>query len=99
GFGVRQVSLRQLPDAVVPCDACGGRRFRRETLEVRVKGLSIADVLDLPLARAAEVFRDLSDVARPLKAATEVGLGYVPLGEPTDRLSGGEALRLRLAAA
>ena len=99
GLGVRTVSLRHLPEAQVPCDACGGRRFRRETLEVRVKGLSIADVLELPLSRAAETFRDLSEVARPLAAATEVGLGYVPLGEPTDRLSGGEALRLRLAAA
>jgi excinuclease ABC subunit A len=92
------VRLRHLPDLEAPCDVCDARRFRRETLEVRVKGLSIADVLDLPLARAAEVFRDLRG-SDALRAAVDVGLGYVPLGEPTHRLSGGEALRLRLAAA
>ena len=64
-----------------------------------MKGLSIADVLETTLARAAEIFRDLRGVGGPLQAATEVGLGYVPLGEPTERLSGGEALRLRLASA
>jgi excinuclease ABC subunit A len=78
---------------------CEGRRFRRDVLDVRVKGLSFADVLDLPLGRAADVFRDLEGVGRPLRAATDVGLGYVPLGEATERVSGGEALRLRLAAA
>jgi excinuclease ABC subunit A len=98
GTGLRSVRLRHLPDLEAPCDVCEGRRFRRETLEVRVKGLSIADVLDLPLSRAAEVFRDLRG-ADALRAAVDVGLGYVPLGEPTHRLSGGEALRLRLAAA
>jgi excinuclease ABC subunit A len=99
GLGRRAVRLRHLPELTAPCDVCGGRRFARETLEIRVKGLSIADVLDLPLARAAEVFRDLPSVGGPLRAATEVGLGYVPLGESADRLSGGEGLRLRLAAA
>jgi excinuclease ABC subunit A len=99
GLGVRSVRLRHLPELLAPCDVCGGKRFRPETLEVRVKGLSIADVLDLPLATAAATFRDITPVAGPLRASTDVGLGYVPLGEPTDRLSGGEALRLRLAAA
>jgi excinuclease ABC subunit A len=99
GLGERAVRLRHLPEVSAPCDVCGGKRFRPETLEVRVKGLSIADVMALPIAEAATVFRDLTPVAGALRAATDVGLGYVPLGEPTDRLSGGEALRLRLAAA
>jgi excinuclease ABC subunit A len=99
GLGVRGVRLRHLPGAEAVCDVCEGRRFSRETLEVRVKGLSIADVLALPVRRAAETFRDLRRIAAPLEAASEVGLGYVPLGEATDRLSGGEGLRLRLAAA
>jgi excinuclease ABC subunit A len=98
GTGLRAVRLRHLPDLEVPCDVCEGRRFKAETLDVRVKGLSVADVLDLPLSRAAEVFRDLR-IADALRAAVDVGLGYVRLGEPTHRLSGGEALRLRLAAA
>jgi excinuclease ABC subunit A len=92
------VRLRRLPELEAPCDVCEGRRFRPETIDVRVKGLSIADVLELPLSRAAEVFRDLRG-ADALRAAVDVGLGYVPFGEPTHRLSGGEALRLRLAAA
>jgi len=99
GLGRRAVRLRHLPELAAPCDVCEGRRFRRDVLDVRVKGLSFADVLDLPLARAADVFRDLEGVGRPLRAATDVGLGYVPLGEVTERLSGGEALRLRLASA
>lgn len=99
GLGVRAVRLRHLPELAAPCDACEGRRFRPETLEIRVKGLSIADVLEMPVARAAEVFRDLPGVGRPLAAAADVGLAYVRLGEATDRLSGGEALRLKLAAA
>ncbi len=99
GLGDRPVALRDLGPMRVPCDACDATGFAPDTLKVRVKGLSIADVMALPLSRAAEVFRDLPSVARPLEAATEVGLGYVPLGEPTSRLSGGEALRLRLASA
>ncbi len=99
GLGTRSIRLRHLPDLAAACDACGGRRFGKDTLEVRVKGLSIADVLETTLARAAEIFRDLRGVGSPLQAATDVGLGYVPLGEPTERMSGGEALRLRLASA
>ena len=99
GLGTRSIRLRHLPDLAATCDACGGRRFGRDTLEVRVKGLSMADVLETTLARAAEIFRDLRGVGGPLQSAADVGLGYVPLGEPTERLSGGEALRLRLASA
>ncbi|MFV1959541.1 MAG: hypothetical protein ACC662_09040, partial [Planctomycetota bacterium] len=99
GTGARSVALRTLAPVRVACDACEGTGFAKETLRVRVKGLSIADVLALDLEGAATLFRDLPAVAGPLRAATEVGLAYVPLGEPTSRLSGGEALRLRLAAA
>lgn len=99
GVGERRVALRDLAPVHVTCDACDGTGFDRETLKVRVKGLSMADVLALPLEGAGTLFRDIPTVARPLAAATDVGLGYVPLGEPTNRLSGGEALRLRLAAA
>jgi excinuclease ABC subunit A len=99
GTGERRVALRELAPARVACDACDGNGFHRETLKVRVKGLSIADVLALPLEGAGRLFRAIPTIARPLAAATEVGLGYIPLGEPTSRLSGGEALRLRLAAA
>jgi excinuclease ABC subunit A len=99
GAGERRVALRDLAPVEVVCDACEGTGFHRDTLKVRVKGLSIADVLALPLEGAGTLFRDIPTVARPLAAATDVGLGYVPLGEPTSRLSGGEALRLRLAAA
>jgi excinuclease ABC subunit A len=99
GLGERSVRLRHLPELAAACDVCAGKRFRPETLEVRVKGLSIGDVMRLPIADAAAVFRDISTVSGPLRAAADVGLGYVPLGESTDRLSGGEALRLRLAAA
>ncbi len=99
GLGFHAVRLRHLPDVTVVCEVCGGARFTKDTLAVRVKGLSIAEALALPVARAAEVFRHVKGVGRPLAAAADVGLGYVPLGEATDRLSGGEALRLRLAAA
>lgn len=99
GTGRRTVLLRDLPEHRVTCDACGGRRYRPEVERVRVKGFSFADVLELSLAEAAEAFRDLPRVHRPLRAAADVGLGYVPLGEATSRLSGGEALRLRLASA
>ncbi len=99
GLGERRIALRDLAPQRLVCEACEGTGFHRETLEVRVKGLSIADVLDLPLEAAATLFRDIPAAARPLEAAVSVGLGYVPLGEPTSRLSGGEALRLRLASA
>ncbi len=99
GTGRRTVVLRDLPEHRIACDVCGGRRFRAEMDRVRVKGFSFADVLALTVQEARQVFRDLPRVYRPLAAADDVGLGYVPLGEATTRLSGGEALRLRLAAA
>ncbi len=99
GTGFRTVALRDLPEHRVPCDVCAGRCFRPEVERVRVKGLSIADVLALPIGEAAQVFQHIPRARRPLAAAADVGLGYIPLGEPTTRVSGGEALRLRLAAA
>lgn len=99
GSGRRAVALRDLPEHLVTCDVCGGSRFRAEAAGVRVRGLSMADVLCSTLEEAAGVFRALPRARRPLRAAVDVGLGYLPLGEATTRLSGGEALRLRLAAA
>lgn len=99
GTGRRTVVLRDLPEHRIPCDVCGGRRFRADIERVRVKGYSFADVLELSIEEAATTFRDLPRVHGPLAAAADVGLGYIPVGETTARLSGGEALRLRLAAA
>ncbi len=99
GTGRLRVALRDLAAVSVRCDACRGSGFANDTLEVRVKGMSIAEIAALPLEDATTVFRDFAPVARALQAATDVGLGYIPLGESTSRLSGGEALRLRLAAA
>jgi len=99
GTGTRTVRMRDLPAHRMPCDACGGTRFCAEAQRVRVKGWSIAETLALPIAEAAQAFRDLPRVAAPLAAAAEVGLGHVTLGESPARLSGGEALRLSLAAA
>src|SRR5204863_2425275 len=82
-----------------PCEACGGRRYPPEMDAVRVKGLAIGDVLGLTVGEGAALFRDLPRVGPALKAAADVGLGYVPLGRPATRLSLGELLRLRLAAA
>ncbi|MDJ0522268.1 MAG: ABC-ATPase UvrA [Planctomycetota bacterium] len=99
GTGRRTVVLRDLPEHRIPCDVCGGSRFRADIERVRVKGYSMPDVLRITIEEGARVFRDLPRVRGPLQAAADVGLGYVPLGETTARLSGGEALRLRLAAA
>lgn len=99
GTGHLRVALRDLAAVSVVCDACHGSGFAPDTLDVRVKGMSIAEVAALPLEDAATVFRDFAPVARALRAAADIGLGYIPLGESTSRLSGGEALRLRLAAA
>ena len=99
GTGRRTVMLRDLPEHRVLCDVCGGRRYRAEIDRVRVKGYAFADLLAKTIQEVADIFRDLPRVQRPLHAAAQVGLGYIPLGEPTSQLSGGEALRLRLASA
>jgi excinuclease ABC subunit A len=87
-----------LPDVNVPCETCRGKRYDRETLEVRFKGKSIADVLAMPVEQAAELFVDIPQIFIKLKTLLEVGLGYVNLGQSSTTLSGGEAQRIKLAS-
>ncbi|CAI8055427.1 UvrABC system protein A [Geodia barretti] len=86
-----------LPDVFVTCDVCGGSRYNRETLEIRYKGSSIADVLNLTANRASTFFRNIPAAQRQLKSLADVGLGYLRLGQPATSLSGGEAQRVKLA--
>jgi len=97
GDGIIRIEMHFLPDVFVPCEVCGGARYNRETLEVKYKGLSIADVLNLTVDRAAEFFRNLPRIHNKLKTLQDVGLGYVRLGQPATELSGGEAQRVKLA--
>jgi excinuclease ABC subunit A len=97
GDGVKRIEMQFLADVVVPCELCRGRRFNRETLEVRWRGKSIADVLDLTVDEAVELFAAVPQVARPLEMLREVGLGYMHLGQSATTLSGGEAQRVKLA--
>jgi excinuclease ABC subunit A len=98
GQGVRKVALHFLPDLTVLCPVCRGKRFNRATLEVRYRGKSIADVLDLSAGEALEFFVNVPGLTRPLQALVDVGLGYLTLGQPSSSLSGGEAQRVKLAA-
>jgi excinuclease ABC subunit A len=98
GRGVEVVEMHFLSDVELPCEACGGRRYDRATLEVRWKGHSIADVLDLEVAAARELFAPHARIARRLALLDDVGLGYLKLGQPATTLSGGEAQRVKLAA-
>jgi excinuclease ABC subunit A len=86
-----------LPDIYVTCEVCGGRRYDRETLAVRYKGLNIAEILDLTVEQAREMFRPIPAIERILSTLDEVGLGYIHLGQPATTLSGGEAQRVKLA--
>ena len=86
-----------LPDVYVPCEQCHGKRYNRETLEVRFKGKSIADVLEMSVAEAVEFFADIPKIARRLRTLHDVGLDYIRLGQPATQLSGGEAQRVKLA--
>ena len=97
GEGVKRVSIHFLPDILVPCELCGGKRFNTETLDVRYRGLSIADVLELSISEAGELFAALPKVAEQLRFLEEIGLGYLELGQRADTLSGGEAQRLKLS--
>ena len=97
GNGYKTIEMRFLPDIMVPCEACHGKRYNRETLEVRYKGKSIADVLDMTINQAVEFFENVPDILRKIKTIQDVGLGYIKLGQPSTTLSGGESQRVKLA--
>ncbi len=97
GNGYRTIEMNFLPDVLVPCEACGGKRYKRETLEVRYKGKSIADVLDMTINQALEFFSAIPKIARKLQVLADIGLGYIKLGQPSSTLSGGENQRVKLA--
>ncbi|MEQ1568457.1 MAG: excinuclease ABC subunit UvrA, partial [Myxococcota bacterium] len=98
GAGVRLVEMQFLPPVEVPCEVCGGRRFNAETLEITWKGLTVTEVLEQTIAEALELFSAVPKIARILRTLVDVGLGYVPLGQPSTTLSGGEAQRIKLAS-
>ncbi len=97
GNGYKTIEMNFLPDVMVPCETCHGKRYNRETLEVRFKGKSIADVLDMTINRAVEFFENVPSILIKIKVLQEVGLGYIKLGQPSTTLSGGESQRVKLA--
>lgn len=97
GAGLKTIEMNFLPDVYVKCDSCYGKRYNKETLEVRYKGKSINDVLDMTINQACEFFENIPKIAHKLRLLQEVGLGYVTLGQPSTTLSGGEAQRIKLA--
>jgi len=97
GAGMKVIEMNFLPDVQVPCEECGGRRYNRETLEVRYRGKSISDVLDMSIENACEFFEHIPSIHRKIKTLFDVGLGYIRLGQGSTTLSGGEAQRVKLA--
>ena len=97
GNGYKTIEMNFLPDVMVPCEVCHGKRYNRETLEVRFKGKSIADVLDMTINRAVEFFENVPTILNKIKVLQEVGLGYIKLGQPSTTLSGGESQRVKLS--
>jgi excinuclease ABC subunit A len=97
GGGLKQIEMNFLPDVYVHCDTCNGRRYNRETLEVRYKGKSISDVLDMTINQGVEFFENIPSIAHKLKTIQDVGLGYITLGQSSTTLSGGESQRVKLA--
>lgn len=97
GNGYRSIEMNFLPDVLVPCEVCQGKRYNRETLEVRFKGKSIADVLDMTINQAVEFFSGIPNILKKIKVLQDIGLGYIRLGQPSSTLSGGENQRVKLA--
>jgi excinuclease ABC subunit A len=98
GAGLQTIEMNFLPDVYVHCNICNGKRYNRETLEIRYKGKSISDVLDMTIAQAVDFFSSLPAISHKLQAIDQVGLGYITLGQPSTTLSGGESQRVKLAA-
>ena len=97
GDGIKKIEMHFLPDVYVPCEVCHGKRYNRETLEVKYKGKSIYDVLDMTVEEAVKFFEPVPSIYRKIKTLMDVGLGYIKLGQPSTELSGGEAQRIKLA--
>ena len=97
GNGYKTIEMNFLPDVMVPCEVCHGKRYNRETLEVRYKGKSIADVLDMTINQAVDFFEAVPNILQKIKTIQDVGLGYIKLGQPSTTLSGGESQRVKLA--
>ncbi len=98
GDGIVKIEMNFLPDVYVPCEVCKGKRYNRETLEVKYKGKSIFDVLDMNIEEALSFFENIPAIARHMQTLCDVGLGYIKLGQPSTQLSGGEAQRIKLAS-
>ncbi|MDR0843609.1 MAG: excinuclease ABC subunit UvrA, partial [Tannerella sp.] len=98
GNGYKTIEMNFLPDVFVPCEDCHGKRYNRETLEVRFRGKSIADILDMTINMAVEFFENIPSILNKIKVLQDVGLGYIKLGQPSTTLSGGENQRVKLAA-